>query len=176
MAETQCASGDRHDRTQLGLSEPPPRPLEVADAVHFVLIGCVPASNRRARCHAVRGVADCAPTSRRSPKGSELLRRRPLRRRRARARLRGAPPDRVVAAATSNQPDRVRRRATLPKDDRASSERLDLYATNFVAVTSAMCAQSSARPGNERRTGSLRSGGWTKPASSAGRRVTTAVG
>ena len=76
MAKTQCASGDRRDRTRLGLSEPPPRPLDVADSVHFVLIGCVPASNRRTRRHAgarphtVRGVADCAPDLVRSPTGS----------------------------------------------------------------------------------------------------------
>lgn len=55
MAKTQCASGDRRDRTRLGRSEPPPRPLDVADSVHFVLIGCVPASNRRTRRHAGAG-------------------------------------------------------------------------------------------------------------------------
>jgi hypothetical protein len=91
MAKTQCVSGDRRDRTRLGLSEPPPRPLDVADPVHFVLIGCVPASNRRTRRHAGAGRTQAAasPTLRRTSCGRqrarrrELPRRRPLRLRRA---------------------------------------------------------------------------------------------
>ena len=45
------ASGDRHDRTRLGLSEPPPCPLEVADLVHFVVIVRVPAGNSHRTKH-----------------------------------------------------------------------------------------------------------------------------
>ena len=76
MAKTQCASGDRRDRTRLGRSEPPPRPLDVADSVHFVLIGCVPASNRRTRRHAGAGPTQSTasptvrPTSCGGPPGS----------------------------------------------------------------------------------------------------------
>ncbi len=98
MAKTQCASGDRRDRTRLGRSEPPPRPLEVADSVHFVLIGCVPASNRRTRRHAAAGPTQSAASStvrltsygRQRARRRQLPRRRPLRLRRARS-----PPQRV---------------------------------------------------------------------------------
>ena len=84
MAKTQCASGDRRDRTRLGRSEPAPRPLEVADSVHFVLIGCVPASNRRARRHADAGPTQSAasPTVRLTSPGRQQARRRELPRRR----------------------------------------------------------------------------------------------
>jgi hypothetical protein len=37
--------------------------------VHFVLIGCVPAGNRRARRHALRDLADCAPDLAAAPDG-----------------------------------------------------------------------------------------------------------
>ena len=84
MAKTQCASGDRRDRTRLGRSEPPPRPLDVADSVHFVLIGCVPASNRRTRRHAGAGPTQSAasPTVRLTSCGRQRARRRELPRRR----------------------------------------------------------------------------------------------